>query len=149
MVFPARALSWVAATTVVAGSIQACSDARDNAPPQHGLASGTASVTINGQDTGGKHAVLCNQIQWSLMIETPTPAPGFTVLIDTGPEATAKFVKIRDLGGFTGSYWRGGMGDGEATRDPDLYTVTGSAYGIHTDAPNRPTNATYRIRAAC
>lgn len=145
----AKAVGLAAAGVVVVSGIQACSATPQDAPPQHGLPPGTASVSIDAQDTGTTYTVICNQIQWLLTIETLEAAPGFTVLIEKGPEATAKFVKIRSLAGFTGSYWRGGVGDGEATRAPDAYTITGTAYGVHADTPNRPTNATYHIKAAC
>jgi ipoprotein LpqH len=149
MVLSAKAINLAVAGAVVVSGIQACSEPPPDSPPQHGLPPGTASVSINGHDTGTNYTVVCNQIQWLLTIETLEAAPGFTVLVEKGPEATAKFVKIRDVAGFTGSFWRDGVGDGEATRAPDAYTIAGTAYGVHADKSNRPTNATYVIKAAC
>jgi ipoprotein LpqH len=148
MVLRVRTVSWAAAAALLVSGIPACS-APANAPPRHGLPPGTASVSISDQDTGTRYTVTCEQIRWLLTIETLEDAPGFAVLVEKGPEPTAKFVKIRNLGGFTGSFWRGGVGDGEATRVDHMYSITGTAYGVRSDAPNRPATQTFKIMTAC
>jgi lipoprotein LpqH len=137
------------AAAVVVGCMSACSGQRTDAPREDGLPPGFASISIDGHDSGTTYPVTCDQIQWLLTIETHDVAPGFTVLVDIGPEVLAKFVKIRDVGGFTGSFWRGGVGEGDATRAPNVYSVTGTAYGMRTGNRHGPILAGFDITAAC
>jgi ipoprotein LpqH len=113
------------------------------------LGSTTAKVTINGQSTGGPHAVRCSQTGWSWIIETPGDAKGFEAVIDTGDTVTAQSVDFRDFGGFTGSYWRDNIGEAEASGTGGKYTIDGSADGSFTDNPSNEVTATFRIEADC
>ena len=113
------------------------------------LGSTTAKVTIDGTDTGGKHAVSCSQTGWSWIIETPDKAKGFTAVVDTGAKVTAQRVDFRDLGGFTGAYWIGNIGTADVTSTGGKYTITGSADGSFADTPTKHVTATFRIEASC
>jgi lipoprotein LpqH len=58
-------------------------------------------------------------------------------------------VQIRDLEGFTGSYWQGTVGEGKATVEGDKITIIGTAEGSFADNPAGEANATYRIETSC
>jgi ipoprotein LpqH len=132
----------VAAGVLVVG-VAGCSS-----PPQ-ALGGTTAKVTINGQSTGGPHAVRCSQTGWSWTIETPDDAKGFRAVVDTGDTVTAQSVDFRDFGGFTGSFWKGNIGEAEVKGTGGTYTINGSADGSFTDNPSNAVTATFRIEANC
>ncbi|MBO0676072.1 lipoprotein LpqH [Mycolicibacterium sp. S2-37] len=135
----------IAALAVSAvGVLAACSS------PQPALGNRTAEVTVNGAGNGTKYPVECSQAGWTWMISTFDEAkPGFSAAIQTGDSVAAHSVQIRDLEGFTGSYWQGTVGDGKATVDGAKITITGTAEGSFADNPTGEANATYRIETSC
>ena len=75
--------------------------------------SSTASVTVNGHDANF-HVVKCGQLGWTRTIDIGGNFAGAKVVIDEGAQpASAESVQIRNLGGFTGMYSRGGDGDAD------------------------------------
>jgi lipoprotein LpqH len=112
------------------------------------LGSTTAKVTIDGKDTGNPHSVTCSQTGWAWTIETPDKAKGFTAVINTGNQLSAKSVDFHDFGGFTGTSW-GDVGKAEVTGAGGKYTISGSADGNYTDNPGKEVTATFRIEAHC
>lgn len=137
-----RIIAAFAAAAVCA--LGACS-----APPA-ALGTRTAEVVVNGDGNGTKYPVECSQAGWTWLISTFDEAkPGFTASIQTGDAVDAHSVQIRDLEGFTGSYWQGTVGEGKATVDGDKITITGTAEGSFADDPSGEANATYRIETTC
>jgi ipoprotein LpqH len=130
------------------GVVLAAAAAGCSSPPA-ALGGTTAKVTINGQSTGDAHAVTCTQTGWMWNIKTPDDAKGFTAFLDTGDEVTVQSVDFRDFGGFTGTFWEGGLGKAEVTGVGGKYTITGSADGSFADNPSNDVTATFRIEANC
>jgi hypothetical protein len=58
-------------------------------------------------------------------------------------------VKIRSIGGFTGSAWQGGVGDAHVDLAKNTYTITGSAEGINSNNPNKVVAEAFKITAEC
>ncbi|WP_192726342.1 lipoprotein LpqH [Mycobacterium sp. OAS707] len=58
-------------------------------------------------------------------------------------------VKIRDVEGFTGDYWRGGVGQAEAGRSGPQLIVSGSAYCVTDHGRPTPTTTAFRLVAVC
>lgn len=111
--------------------------------------SGTASVTVDGNDRNF-HIVNCGQLQWTRTIDIGGDSAGAKVIIDEGAQpATAESVHIRNLGGFTGMYSRGGAGDATMSMTGDKFTVSGTAKGYKTDKPGEPATATFKIAVTC
>jgi ipoprotein LpqH len=138
----------VTAVTVVA-SVAACSSP---GPPRRALpmAPNTARVTINGNDAGGVQAVTCSQLQWNSTIETFDEKTGFTAIVQNGGDkSTPQMVEIRNLGGFSGSYWRGLVGQADAKSSNGAYTISGTAEGFFADRPNKQTSGTFKIETVC
>ena len=133
----------IAVAAVLVAGVAGCA----SQPPA--LGSTTAKVTIDGNDTGGLHAVNCSQTGWSWIIETPDKAKGFTAVVDTGGNLTAQRVDFRDLAGFTGSYWTDHIGNAEVSSKGGKYTITGSADGSFTPTPSKAATVTFRIEANC
>jgi ipoprotein LpqH len=132
-----------ATATVLLAGLAGCSS------PPAALGSTTAKVTINGQSTGGPHAIRCSQTGWTWFIETTDEAKGFKAVIATGDTVTAQTVDFHDFAGFTGSFWRGNIGEAEVSSSGGTYTITGSADGSFTDNPSNAVTATFRIEADC
>jgi ipoprotein LpqH len=114
------------------------------------LGSQTASVSINGADTGKSYPVTCSQDGWSWFITTPSDQKsGFSAALKTGAETAADSVQIRDIAGFTGMYWQGTVGDGQAGISGNTFTLTGTASGSFADNPSGEATATYKIKTDC
>jgi lipoprotein LpqH len=111
--------------------------------------SSTASVTVNGNDANF-HIVKCSQLQWIRTIDIGGNFAGAKVVVDEGAQpASAQSVQIRNLGGFTGMYSRGGDGDADMSMSGDKFTVTGTASGYKTDKPGEPSTAKFKIVVTC
>jgi hypothetical protein len=117
--------------------------------PEPALGGTTAKVTIDGNDTGGPIDVRSHQTGWTWYIETPEKKNGFTAVLETDGPVTPRSVDFRGVGGFTGTYWAENIGDAEVTGANGKYTITGSAEGNFTDAPNKAVTAKFRIQADC
>lgn len=71
------------------------------------------------------------------------------VMLISGDRVIPQFVKIRNVDGFTGSYYEGGVGNARVVVDKNAYTITGSASGINNDNPNKVVTTDFKIRAEC
>jgi hypothetical protein len=58
-------------------------------------------------------------------------------------------LKIRNIDGFTGSFWEGGVGNAHVDLSNSAYTITGSAYGINSSNPNKVITTDFKISAEC
>ena len=140
----------VTAVVVVAGIAGCSSSPPEQQQPAGSLPPNTAHVTVNGKDAGTSHDLVCGQQDWLHTIETPNKASGFTATIELGPQKpAAKSVEIRNLGGFTGSFWAGNVGKGEASMLGNTYRISGTAEGNATDQPSKEVTATFEIKANC
>jgi hypothetical protein len=109
----------------------------------------TARVTV-GSHTYTSRAPRCSQLQsfWTVEIAN---RPGWVeaVVLLRGGQAIPQWVKISDFDGFTGSFWRGGVGDAAAGLTRNTLTITGSAYGINSGTPNKVTTTDFAVTADC
>lgn len=111
--------------------------------------SSTASVTVNGHDANF-HVVQCSQREWTRTIDIGGNFAGAKVVIDEGAQpASAESVHIRNLGGFTGMYSRGGDGSADMSMTGDKFIITGTANGSKADKPTEPMSADFKIIATC
>lgn len=117
--------------------------------PEPALGGATATVTIDGRDTGGEHAVRCHQSSWTWYIETLEQKRGFAAVLQTDGEVWASSVEFRDFGGFTGSFWADHIGQARVTGRDGSYTIIGSAHGSFADDPGDAVSADFRIEADC
>jgi ipoprotein LpqH len=133
-------LGAIAGAVSLGAAIVACSS------PQE-LTSPDARVVINGQ--GDNYQVTCSQSGRQWTIETLEEDPGFRATIDTGEGVTAEAVDIRNIGGFTGTFWEGNIGQAEAKVGQGKFTINGEGEGSFADKPNRKVSATFDITANC
>lgn len=108
-----------------------------------------ARVTIDGTTHTARPAA-CSQAQSyrTLDIADEKGHVEATVLL-SGYRVIPQWVKIRNVDGFTGSYWQGGVGEARADLTNGDYTITGSAYGISSSNPNKTVNTDFKIVAEC
>jgi Mycobacterium 19 kDa lipoprotein antigen len=71
------------------------------------------------------------------------------VVLISGDRAIPKWVKIRNIDGFNGSAWAGGVGETHVDLVKSTYTITGSAYGISSKNPNKVITTEFKIVADC
>lgn len=71
------------------------------------------------------------------------------VVLTSGYRVIPQWVKIRNVDGFTGSFWEGGVGDAHADVTNNAYTISGSAYGINSSNPNKVITTGFKIIAEC
>ena len=144
-----RFIAVAGAALVIVGGIAGCSSSPPTAPRQPGtLPPGTAQLTINGKDAGPTHAVNCSQVDWTWIIDAGDKAAGATAVVEGGGALTAKSVEIRNLDGFSGTYWDGNGGKADASIVGDTWMITGTVDGFPTDNP-KPATATFEVKANC
>ena len=108
-----------------------------------------ARVTIDGA-THTTRPAACSQIQSYRTIDIGDQKGHVEAVVTvSGYRAIPQWVKIRDIDGFTGSFWQGGVGDAHAEVVNGAYTITGSAYGINSGNPNKVLTTDFKITAEC
>jgi len=127
--------------TVVVG-VAGCSSAQTTPRPG-------ARLTIDGA-THTTRPAACRQDQMYRTISIPDRGGEVeAVVLLSGYRAMPQWVKIRNIDGFNGSFWRGGVGDARVDLNNDAYTITGTAYGINSSNPNKVVNTDFKIVAEC
>lgn len=144
----------VAVAAVILSGAVGCSDsAPEYQRPPTALPAATAQVSVGGQDVGTFSAVQCLTTQFVTTISTGDDASGTTSAVDAADGVTALFVKIRNLGGFTGDFWQGLDGRADADITGPMFTITGTATGYHTDSrvlgPNFLATENFEIKVSC
>jgi hypothetical protein len=108
-----------------------------------------ARVTIDGATHTASPAA-CSQLQAYRTLDIGEHNGHVeAVVVVSGYGTIPQWVKIRDIDGFTGSFWQGGVGDAHAELTNNAYTITGSAYGINSRNPNKVVTTDFKITAEC
>jgi ipoprotein LpqH len=137
-------------TAVSAAVVGGCSSSPPSSQqPPGSLPPNTAHVTVNGVDAGNMTNLECRQTVKLYSIKTGNADAGLSATIEFGDKITAQSVEIRNLAGFSGSYWAGTVGKGEATMLGNTYKITGTAVGSTTEKPNAEISVPYEIKANC
>jgi hypothetical protein len=108
-----------------------------------------ARLTLDGNAHTTRPAA-CSQVQLyrTLDIRDHDGQVEATVLL-SGDRAIPQWVKIRNIDGFNGSAWAGGVGEQHVDLTKSTYTITGSAYGINSSNPNKVVTEDFKITADC
>lgn len=108
-----------------------------------------AHLTIAGATHTTSHAA-CSQNQGYRTIDISDRGGKVeAVLLLSGARAIPQWVKIRNVDHFTGSFWQGGVGSARADVSVGGFTITGSAYGINSDNPNKVVTTDFTVAAEC
>ena len=131
-----------AVALVLAATIAGCGAAETI--PRH-----AARLTIDG-NTHTTRPPACSQMQGYRTIDIlDHDGRVEAVVLLSGERVIPQWVKIRNVGGFTGSFWQGGVGDAHVDLAQSTYTITGSAYGINNSNPNKVVTTDFKITAEC
>lgn len=109
----------------------------------------TAVVRIGDDKIGDPYFVTCRKSGWLLTVETVDASPGFTAMVRVGADLDAQYVKFRRVTRFTGSAWRGGVGEVQAHRNSGILEITGTAYGNYTDNSRQPITVPFVVKTVC
>ena len=108
-----------------------------------------ARLTIGGA-THTTRPPACSQLQSYRTIDIrDRDGQVEAVVLLNAYRAIPQWVKIRNIDGFTGSFWEGGVGSAHVDLTDSAYTITGSAYGINSSNPNKVTTTDFKISAEC
>ena len=136
--FVARAAVALVLVATIAGCAQAETIPRD-----------AAHLTIDG-NTDNTRPPACSQDQSYRTIDIREhDGQVEAVVLISGERAIPQWVKIRNIDGFNGSAWQGGVGETHVDLSKSTYTITGSAYGINSKDPNKTVNEEFKIVADC
>jgi hypothetical protein len=126
----------------VAATVSGCSDAQI-------LPRKAAHISIDGAAHTARPPA-CSQIEAYRTIDIrDRDGQVQAVMLISGDRVIPQFVKIRNVDGFTGSYYEGGVGDARIDVSKDAYTITGSASGINSNNPNKVVTTDFKITAEC
>ncbi len=108
-----------------------------------------ARVTIDGE-THNARPPACSQAQSYRTIDIRDRDGHIeAAVLTSGERVIPQWVKIRDVGGFNGSAWQGGVGQMDADYRNGRYTIRGSAYGISNSNLNKVVTTDFTIVADC
>ena len=108
-----------------------------------------ARVTIDGASHTTRRAA-CSQLQSYRTLDIGDRNGHVeAVVLVSGYRVIPQWVKIRDIGGSSGSFWQGGVGDARVEVTNGAYTITGFAYGINSSNPNKAVTTEFTIPAEC
>ncbi len=132
----------VAVAAILVVSLAGCADAQ-TVPRK------AAHLTVDGATHAAPPAA-CSQDQAYRTIDiSDRDGKVEAVVLLSGDRLIPQWVKIRNVDGFTGSFWEGGVGDARADVARSAFTITGSAYGINSGNPDRVVNTDFKITAEC
>lgn len=133
----------VAGVALVAAAVLSGCSASQTVPRK------AARLTIDGA-TRSTRPPACSQEQSyrTIDIRAGDGSVQATLLL-SGDRAIPQWVKIRNVDGFDGSYWSGGVGDAQVDLVERMYTISGTAYGISNSNPNKVVTTDFTIIAEC
>lgn len=108
-----------------------------------------AHLTIDGATHAARPAACSQNLGYRTLDIPDRDGHVEAVVLLSGDRAIPQWVKIRDIDGFTGSFWEGGVGDARADVAKRVYTISGSAYGINRSNPNKVVTTDFTITAEC
>lgn len=132
----------VAFILIAGGAVAGCGQAQTT--PRK-----AARVTVDGATHTARPAA-CSQMQSYRTLDIGDGNGHVEAVVAlSGSRVMPQWVKIRNIGGFTGSFWLGGVGDAHADITDRAYTITGSADGISNSNPNKVVTTDFKITAEC
>ncbi|OSC39759.1 lipoprotein LpqH [Mycobacterium decipiens] len=127
---------------VVVGVVSACGQAQ-TAPRK------AARLTIDGATQTARPAACSQEQSYRTIDIRDHDSHVQAVVLLSGDRVIPQWVKIRNVDGFNGSFWQGGVGDAHVDLVRNEYTITGSAYGIASINPNKVVTTDFKIVAEC
>jgi lipoprotein LpqH len=144
--FTLALMSW----GLLACSLAACSSAPQPAAARSGeLSAGVSEVSVAGRPSITSELVRCSPAGAQTTIVTGKEGEGTISTIDSLGGLAARSVELRNVNGFTGSYWQG-LGDAPTVAQRGrTFVIEGSAMGFDVQNPSARISQKYSIRVAC
>ena len=140
----------VVAAAILAVGLAGCSSATKVAAPGPGeIANGTAKISVNGTDVGPVNGVACSFEQAFTTITTGDAKAGTTSVVNNIKGLAVNAVRIRNLGGVSGSYVEDLQGEAKLEQTGRTYTIAGRVAGYSTEKPGPRTDEEFSIQVAC
>ena len=141
---------FIAGAAAVAVALTGCSGGE---PPRSGppgsLPPGTAEISLAGAGLGRTDDVSCSSTGSSSTINTGDETAGTTSSVDRSDGLTVQYAQMRNVEGFTGSYWANLGSEAEVAMTQSTFLITGTATGFEENNPRARTSKTFSIRVAC
>src|SRR4051794_25169540 len=135
---------------VVAVCLAGCAPSEPSRAPQPGaLAAGTMHVKVEDRDLGDAHTVRCVPIGSLTTIMTGDQISGIRTVVSNAHGLTVKPITMRDVAGFTGSYYQAFDGGAQVRMVGATYSISGTAVGFTTTEPSRRVSRTFVITVSC
>lgn len=146
----ARFVPLILTATLAGVGVAGCSSEPPAEPRSAGtVPAGTAMTSIDGRDAKTDTKVLCETYGTLTTVTVGNDDSGFTAVVSSDEELALKSITIRNLDGFTGSYFDG-LGDpADVTMTGRTYDISGVADGFETDSPSYRTSGEFAIKASC
>jgi ipoprotein LpqH len=141
-------LIFAAAAFLIIGAAGACSTVAAQKPESATLPPGTAHLTVNDKEVSTTQSVQCSNIGPLTTIKTGSEASGATVLVSNAGKLAIEYIRVRNVGGFTGDYNAGLEGEATVAMTGSTYEIHGTAVGYGPKSPE-PTSEPITIKAAC
>jgi ipoprotein LpqH len=138
-----------AAAGLTIAAIAGCSSGKAAAPRPGVLPPGTAVLSVDGKDVGTTYSVRCESIAWMTKIHTNIDGSSVNAMVSNADKLKAKFVRLHDLDGFTGSYEQQLQGEATVTMTGPTYHIDGAALGFNKAEPTRLQAETFTIKVSC
>jgi lipoprotein LpqH len=139
----------VIATALTIGAISGCAQHLGAQPAPGALPPGTAEVKIDNQDLGSTYSVACTPVGTMTTISTGEAGRGTTSVVENATNLLASSVELRNLGGFSGSYWQGFEDQTKVRLTDNTYSIAGTATGFRAEDPATRVSVPFAIRVSC
>lgn len=117
--------------------------------PPGALPPGTAEVSIDGAQVETTRVINCASSGTVRTITTGDDDSGTTAAVDTVQQPILQFANLRNVGGFTGSYWDQLAPRADVNVAGSTFQLSGTAAGFAEDKPSARVTKTFSIRVAC
>ena len=139
----------VTAAVLIVGVISGCAQHVGARPAPGTLPPGTAEVTIDNHDLGTTYSVACSPVGTMTTITTGEAGGGTTSVVENAKNLLASSVELRNLGGFSGSYWDGFGDQTKVGMIGNTYSIAGTATGFRAENPGARVSVPFAIRVSC
>lgn len=148
----------IAAAAILVTGLSGCSSNKSGtgssgsssaASPSTGGAAGT-KVSIDGKDQGVTGTVVCTTAGGNVNIAIGGQATGIAAVLSDGNPPEVKSVGLGNVNGVTLGYTSGtGQGNASASKNGNVYKITGTATGVDMANPMSPVNKPFEIDVTC
>jgi ipoprotein LpqH len=140
---------FIVGAVVFAVALAGCSGEEPAPRPPGNLPAGTAEISIESAALGSTKDVSCSSNGSVTTITTGNETAGTTSAVDNSDGLTVQYVEMRNIDGFTGSYWADLGSEAEVKMAENAFHITGAATGFDDSKPSARATKAFSISVAC